>query len=639
MTLRVSLLFHLNLSYSSIEVAQRGEVIERCYWPILRLSIGRPWLRLCIEASGHTLELIEQIDSTWIGGLREAMETGQVELIGSGDSQLIGPLVPSIVNHWNQKLGVELYQSLVGEHPRTALVNEMAWSQGIIDHYLDAGYQTLLMEWNNARRDHPEWQDEWRFGRVRSLSPSMRSIDVLFIDAIAFQKFQRAAVGDIQASVYCDWVLGQSAGNSRHLFLYASDAEVFNFRPGRYESEPPLPETDANCEWSRIQVVLDELHARGIEFTSPAEQSSRQSPIGDNTLELSSFANPIPVKKQPKYNVTRWALSGRDDVGLNARCFARASELETDKSNSAVEWRLLCRAWRSDFRTHITHDRWLSMNSPPIMRSSSRRPGAALLHSEVVQNDRSITIRTDGIELELNSRRGLAITRLALAETQTLVCTLPHGFFDDIHWAADFYSGHLVAEVPATFRVTDLVRVEPKVCKLEDCVEVSATIDTQLGSFQKSLRVFADRVELFYGLSNWSKRPVGSLRMGFVTLDPAAFGQGQTWLTCAHGGLPERFLAKGNCEQWEAVSALISARGAYGATEGRLDISNGDNSIELSWNPCVAAVLPLVLRREIDERALLRVGFSMSEIDDTHREGAQLADFALTLRPRSAVAK
>jgi len=35
--LQLFTVFHLNLSYSSIEEEQRLEVIKRCYWPLLRL--------------------------------------------------------------------------------------------------------------------------------------------------------------------------------------------------------------------------------------------------------------------------------------------------------------------------------------------------------------------------------------------------------------------------------------------------------------------------------------------------------------------------------------------------------------------------------------------------------------------------
>src|SRR6059036_3095757 len=127
-----TLLFHLNLNHGSIEVEKRGAVITRCYQPLLELAERRPWLRLAIEASGQTLERIARADPAWIERLRALLEAGRVEFIGSGDTLLIGPLVPAAVNRWNQELGRATYLRLLARAPRIALVNEMAWSQGLL---------------------------------------------------------------------------------------------------------------------------------------------------------------------------------------------------------------------------------------------------------------------------------------------------------------------------------------------------------------------------------------------------------------------------------------------------------------------------------------------------------------------------
>jgi hypothetical protein len=46
--------FHLNLAFSSIEEERRGEVIARCYWPLLKMAerIGP----IGLEITGYTLE-------------------------------------------------------------------------------------------------------------------------------------------------------------------------------------------------------------------------------------------------------------------------------------------------------------------------------------------------------------------------------------------------------------------------------------------------------------------------------------------------------------------------------------------------------------------------------------------------------
>ncbi len=628
MRLSGSLLFHLNLSYSSIEPGERGAIVERCYWPILSLLAGRPWLSLCVEASGHTIERIAEIDPGWVRALREYVGEGRVEFIGSGDTQLIGPLVPAEVNRWNQRLGVELYDELLGLRPQTALVNEMAFSQGIVDSYLDAGYRTLVSEWNNPRRTHPEWSNELRYQMVETRSPGGRPIGLLWVDAVAFQKFQRAAVGDMEIEEYRDWVLGHAGPEPRHLFLYASDAEIFDFRPGRYTSEPAL---DAGCEWLRVGAILDALHAEDLEFTTP----SRVCDAPDRTpaeVRLTAFADPIPVKKQAKYNVTRWALSGHDDVGLNRMCYAR-ERLLREHGGSAEDWRGVCRAWASDHRTHLTEARWAGLDRLGHDPRTNGVEVPLLSRAEIDHRGRKLRIVTDGVELVLDTRRGLAIERLGHPAGPRLVGTLQHGYFDDIFWAADFYSGHTVVEIPAHTRVTDLERVEPEIERRPGSIDVTATVVTPLGPLEKRVRVKRDRVELSYRFSDWL-RPVGSVRTAFATLDPDTFGGEGVAIVCANGGDPERFELAGMCDQLSSVSPLVSAHGAFGATEGKLTVEGPEAGFELVWDPTETAALPLVSHREVEGRRMCRIAFSLSEVDDTHQEGAQLHDFSVALVPR-----
>jgi hypothetical protein len=67
-TLRLFAFFHLNLAFSAIEEEQRGEVIARCYWPLLRLAERHG--PIGVEASGYTLEEIAERDPAWIDELK-----------------------------------------------------------------------------------------------------------------------------------------------------------------------------------------------------------------------------------------------------------------------------------------------------------------------------------------------------------------------------------------------------------------------------------------------------------------------------------------------------------------------------------------------------------------------------------------
>ena len=71
-------------------------------------------------------------------------------------------MVPSDVNRANLRLGMQHYQAILGSKP-IALVNEQAYSSGVVPLYVEAGYKALIMEWNNPASSHPEWDPELRY--------------------------------------------------------------------------------------------------------------------------------------------------------------------------------------------------------------------------------------------------------------------------------------------------------------------------------------------------------------------------------------------------------------------------------------------------------------------------------------------
>ena len=122
-------IFHLNLMYSSIKIEDKSKVIEKCYWPLLKL-VKTNEIPIGIELSGYTLEKIKEIDFEWIKKFKKLLKAEKIELVGSGYAQIIGPLVPAKVNDWNQRLGLEIYEDILGIRPQIALINEMAYSGG-----------------------------------------------------------------------------------------------------------------------------------------------------------------------------------------------------------------------------------------------------------------------------------------------------------------------------------------------------------------------------------------------------------------------------------------------------------------------------------------------------------------------------
>jgi len=318
--LKLYTIFHLNLVYSSIEEDQRAEVIKSCYRPLLELA-RRYELPLGIEISGYSLELAAELDPGLLEELRFLVTEGPCEFIGSGYAQLIGPLVPAKVNTKNLLLGNKVYQGLLGFQPEIALVNEQAYSAGLIQHYLEAGYKAVIMEWDNPARFHPEWTNNWRYFPQLAKGPGSEKIALLWNNSIAFQKFQRYAHGELGLEEYLVYLQSHIGDKPRAFPLYGNDVEIFDFRPGRYKTEALL---HPDGEWSRIALLFQAIgRNKQLSLVTPsAVLGLLEQPDAGNLVSLESPEQQTPVKKQGKYNLTRWAVTGRDDIGINT-CLLR----------------------------------------------------------------------------------------------------------------------------------------------------------------------------------------------------------------------------------------------------------------------------------------------------------------------------
>ena len=144
------LFFHLNLAYSSIEEEAWSKVISNCYHPLLSLS-EKTDIPIGIELTGWTLKQINRLDPSWVSRFIELHKKGNCELIGSGYCQIIAPLVPFKVNEWNQKLGLKVYKKILNQAPNIALVNEMAFSNSLVNLYSQNGYKGLIMDGDNIK--------------------------------------------------------------------------------------------------------------------------------------------------------------------------------------------------------------------------------------------------------------------------------------------------------------------------------------------------------------------------------------------------------------------------------------------------------------------------------------------------------
>jgi len=650
--LQLYTIFHLNIAYSSIEEEQRSEVIRCCYWPLLRLARKHD-LPFGIEATGHTLETIAAVDPAWVEELRRLTTEGKCEFVGSGYSQIIGPLVPAEVNAANLRLGNQVYEYMLGFRPYIALVNEQAYSAGLIRNYIEAGYRAIVMEWDNPARFHPEWDAERRYFPQIACGQHGEEIPLIWNKAIAFQKFQRYAHGEMELAEYLEYLCGHLSDEQRVFSLYGNDVEIFDFRPGRYHTEASLHE---DGEWSRIDRLFEALLSDSrFSFIRPSQVLDlMELPEAGNRLHLESSEQPIPVKKQEKYNITRWAVTGRDDLCINTICWRIFESLKANPVSNDDDWRELCYLWSSDFRTHITEKRWNAYCGR--LQEFGEKIGANRFHPRLVSMDTTspdisdskmpsnvhverdkfyLTIKTGAIKIRLNCRRGLAIDALWFKNISSdwLCGTIHHGYYDDINWGADYYTGHLVLESPGYRRITDLEPVEEVTVAYEQATE-SVRIQTKIlldcGKLYKTFRINGrkDRpcVDIDYQL-DWAKPMAGSLRLGYITINPEAFSQSKLSYATHNGGNDlECFKMTKPINHGDAVSFLVSAKQVIGCTGSIIKLGDHKHHISVIVDKSASTLAGMIHYQKIGNSYICRLIWSAREMDDTSRTSGKAVE-------------
>ncbi|MDE3225711.1 MAG: hypothetical protein KGN30_09910 [Nitrospirota bacterium] len=675
-----------------------------------------------IECSGYTLEQIAAIDELWVRDLRRWWEEGRCEFIGSGYAQSILPLIPASANQKNLELGQIAYQKILARRPETAYVNEQTYSGGLVSLYKQAGFSRLIMDWNNPYKYH-HFPKEWRYQPQMIQGFDGAELALVWNNSIAFQKFQRYAHGELTLDQVMAFLLSHwSPDETRAFPLYGNDAEVFDYRPGNDGVGPNKGE-----EFDRIRRLLEVLSADGrVAFATPAEVAALLQPQAPK-LRLESPEWPIPTKKQERYNVTRWAVTGRDGARLNSQCQQLHQALEGLEGmshclecpvDSLPLWRDLCALWGSDYRTHTTDAKYEAfarrlgdvwggigrsrsglieriplegdfalMNVLPIpwIGEPCRLPlrfGPGVVEADIVlevdgqevptqveepqrYRDGSLrqalvsfcprlapgaiaqcrvrsvrgasllrraewggaTIDTPALTVQLLPSKGGTLSAVTFKQVSTVpLCGwVPHGYFEDIAYGVDWFTGDVVLVQKNGRQVTDLAQstIEwPDGGAWPIAVPVRVKTVTPIGEIIKTYRFYqaVPRVDVIYDF-RWRDIEPLSLRAGIVTALPTAFAQASAFYATVNGGTTiEQFALNGHAvTHGQAVNSLITARHGLGATEGWVSMGDADKGVATILRKYHTYAIPMVEYRELDEGLFFQITHSLGETDETAR--------------------
>lgn len=620
-------LFHLNLAFSSIEYDQHLEVINKCYLPLLE-TFSQQQVKFAIELSGWTLNRILEIAPELIEFLRDLIENEKVEIVGSGYSQIIGPLVPYEVNIKNHQIGLTEYKKILGITPKTVLVNEMVFSNDMAEIYQEIGYENMIMDGDNLSlsiglKKSDFFQKKYGVGNKKE-----KLIKLLPTDSIIFQKFQRVAHSEITINEYMEYLSKILSNNKNIVFpLYCNDAEVFNFRPGRFDEEAQI-EFD---EWEIIKNILElikNLDNHQIEFPRDICNSWK-----DDELELfyiNSLSYPIPVKKQKKYNLARWSVTGRDDAHLNSSCYGIYNELIKTSNKNDDDWRNLLFLWSSDHRTHLTSSKWKNIKKLIQKNKSDNHIAEARVNdsdkdlSRYITNEKQyVNISTENLFIRLNKNKGMAIMDLGPiinGNNNCLVGTNEHGTFDNIELGADFFSGAMVIQNMDTSQLfSDLQKVDPTIKLIDKKIEISIKLKIKNEEVIKKIEILLDKplINISYDLSQLAQSKE-TIRLSAATIKTKDLKNVDFSVGSKTGGKKiHEYNLDREFDHGSAVSHRISSTSGLPSTDGRLIFNVNNLRFSISWDPAFCYFYPLFSNNIDSNGQLIRLHLSHREQDDT----------------------
>ena len=618
-------LFHLNTSFSSVEKIEQKTLINKCYWPLLKL-IEYNDFKIAIELSGKTLQEIYALDRKWVKKFRTLLNKQKCELIGSGFSQIIGPLVPEEITKKNLEIGNQIYKKILNKIPKIGLINEQAFSNSMIKIYKKY-YSAIIIDWINAKSNVDDKAIQNNSEPCFLKDDYNNKIKVIWSNSISFQKFQRVVFDEIEFENFINYVNNQKNFNC----IYSNDAEIFNFRPKRFGTESRI----VKDEWKKIENIYNYFYSQKkyqfINFSQLIKKKIKKNYI------VTNLKNPIIVKKQVKYNINRWAVCGKDNLLLNTYCWQIYKYLKKKKNKNQL-WKMLCELWGSDFRTHTTKKKWIEckkklegiIKKHRISKSSSKilykKIKNIQLYKQISINENYIIFKNKNFLVSFNLKKGLAINNFIdkKVSKNSLLGTIIQGEIKNYGSSSDFFSGNFsILKKKNLSRFTDLFPNKHQVYYAEeDKFLLSSIIKDKSSKIIVKKNIFIDltKREIMIRL-DFKNIPDSILRMFKMTINPSAFNLKKLNTKTHNGGNDfENFQIKEDFNHGasiENVSNFTSSNTSFGITNERIVVGDNKKTLVFNIDKSLSALIAMLEFTKLKNKYFLRLFFSAYESDDT----------------------
>ncbi len=597
---------HFNLNFSSLPHEYIPNLLKYCYVPIINVVKKLKGLRLGIEMPAKTLESIYNYDKNLIKDILLLVAKNKLEFIASGYEQMIGPLVPYKINKINLSFGNHIYQKILGFVPKIAYINEQIYADSLVELYRKFNFSAIIVDIDSvpeALSTNPE---------VNKYCPligqnTKESIYALWNSSIAFQKLQRYIRGEITYYEY-EYFLNQQHRKSNYLCLYGGDAEMIGFKP--YGLDSLFHPQSYKKTFLLFERLLNKILAKKqFEFKLPSEVVNTYK--SKSFFRLCNSENPVLSKKQEKYNLSRWALSGMTNVFLNSHAYANFKNTKTSLE-----------LWASDYRTFTSNQKY--QNFFRLLKDSTT-------HSDFVKGallkkyspTDKVFFKTDYVNLSIFKNKGGAIKSLTFPKIsdKPVIGTVAHGYYKEIRLNPDWYSNHSIIYNTERTKITDLNL--STIYFLETKTDILILVKTKLDyhDLYKKIEISKEkekvRLSFYYFFQNLKAY---SLRSPIFTILPSGWDL-KTIEYRTHYGTNKLISYPLNGSKLlmdEAVSQEVSSHGCLTTSKNILIISDHKKKIKFQVNEPYLLTKPLIHFENTQRNEFYcRIYFSLAESDET----------------------
>jgi hypothetical protein len=624
-------IFHANLQFSSIPEFQYPAIVEKCYWPVLKM-LDEYDIALGFEFPAYTIEKINSIDKSFITELVKKCKAGKCEVIGSGYSQNIMPLIPAEVNQHNIEYGNRIYKKILGFVPDIFYLNEQVYSKGLVKVIKKGGYKATVLDWDNSQ-EYGNYPSEYKYSPLILKGTDEQKIKLLWNSSIAFQKFQRYIKNEITLDEYMLYLKDRVSNTEDRTFpMYGSDWEIFNYSPGN--SDILYKPFDHQGDLARLKKLFGRLEKeKDLKIITPS--TALKNKAAKDIVEVGFPQYPVVCKKQEKYNVTRWAVCGRDNTRINTQCYKIFKMLTSAKITGKKFWDELCSMFGSDLRTFITDWKFVDLRNRlgaleiAVAGKAKSKEALSVKKKRAVIKIEGETIITPNVIVELSSRRGGAIKKLTFPKVHDkhLAGTILHDYYDQISFSTDQYTGHTIIQEDGNKKSTDLETTQlifpQDLAEHADRIPVICKIPIAGGDLWKTIFVHVNepRVDIEYNFRFRDLLPY-SFRCGMLTLNPEAFEKRTLRYSTLNGGydIETYFLNGVKINETQTDDPRVSSSHCLGATGGWVDLSDDEKGITLVTDKSELYSAQLLHYEGTKNSYYCRIYNSLCETDDTTKQ-------------------